>query len=187
MNGTRSTFVAALLGTALTLTGCGGDSGEAAPTAEAAEDAAGTEPTDTGEASATESAVEDGAGADAAGGPSGTVTIDGTAHEVSGSEFSFRMVDGKMERVETGGAFEVCTYQDGGNEGQVTIFVNLSEDEFFYINFGRPDGIPPSADYPSAAQSTEAVDARLDGDRAIGTADFTADGGPLIEFEFRCA
>ncbi len=107
--------------------------------------------------------------------PAGTITVDGVAHEVSGLESSFRG---------TTGDFKFCTYRDGGEDGQVTIEVDISEDETLFVSFGRADGLGPSGRYPTGMDTTEDVDAALEDGRARGTATF--DDGVVVEFDVMC-
>lgn len=107
--------------------------------------------------------------------PSGTITVDGVTHEVSGLESSFRG---------TTGDFKVCTYRDGGDEGSVTIHVDLSEDEALFVSFGRADGLGPSGRYPTGMDTSGNVEATLEADRASGTVTF--DDGLVVEFDVMC-
>jgi hypothetical protein len=160
----RAWLVATAVLTAL-LAACGGDDA----TSDSGQGAVGGD-------TSTSSAV-----LDAGDGPSGTVTVDGTAYEVQGRTSAFQ--DGAM--VDLGGDFQFCTYSDGGDDGHVTILVAITETDDFFVSFGRADGLGPSADYPRG-NSAHTVDAELVGGRAIGTADFSPDG-PLIQFDISCA
>lgn len=91
--------------------------------------------------------------------PSGAITVDGTAVEVSGLESSFRG---------TTGDFQVCTYSGGGNEGSVTIQVYFGDSEMLLVHFGDPRDLAPYADYspgrddPMTLDSTEDPHCRAD-------------------------
>lgn len=111
-------------------------------------------------------------GEGASGAPSGTVTVDGIPLEVTGRESQFQG---------TTGDFLFCTYSDGGDEGNVTIEVALSDTEKFFVSFGGDGEI---ARYPTGMDTTTNVEAELDGDRARGTA--TWDDGPTVEFDVIC-
>lgn len=172
--GRRARCAAAAGVAVLLLAGCGGGDdggGDADAAAEPVEATAGGE-------------AEPRAGG-AGGGPSGTIVVDGTAHEVRGSQREFRVVDGKAQMIEAGGDFGSCTTSDGGEEGKVAAIVDVDGAELAV--FLGSDGTGGYAAYsPVQGQHADPYEATFDGARVSGTADFTSDGGPLIEFDLTC-